>query len=302
MFREGTCPRCREVIQVPDDREKIICMYCGEEILVEEALGSGKKIDYVAYGEYYNKAMAQMQDVVWKCYDPIKEFRKDRYEAVFEEYYGSHREMFEAIQYVYQYDENPEGWLKKLADQLVEQAEADLKTYKSKGKRNQRLLDLNLMLSVYLIPAMRKYPAAFSEPLADCLLKTWNDTFKTSIGKASFDEIEGGFHRKLCYITTAVCESLGKGPDCYELKVLKNYRDEYLEHTPEGHAMVEEYYDLAPTIVKRMEKQPDRDALYRDLYENYLVPCIRQIEAQEYDACRDKYQEMVLNLKARYMS
>lgn len=302
MFREGTCPRCREVIQVPDDREKIICMYCGEEILVKEALGSRKTIDYVAYGEYYNKAMAQMQDVVWKCCDPMKNFRKDKYESVFEEYYSSHREMFEAIQFVYQYDENPEKWLKKLADQLVEQAEADLKTYKSRGKRNQRLLDLNLELSVYLIPAMRKYPASFSEPLADCLLETWNRTFKTSIGKASFDEIEGGFHRKLCYITTAVCESLGKGTDCYELNVLRAYRDQYLDRTPEGHAMVEEYYDLAPTIVKRMAKEPDRDDLYRELYESYLVPCIHQIEAQEYEACRDRYQEMVLNLKARYMS
>lgn len=37
MFREGTCPKCHEKIQVPDDREKILCMYCGEEILVARA-------------------------------------------------------------------------------------------------------------------------------------------------------------------------------------------------------------------------------------------------------------------------
>ena len=56
MFKEGTCPRCRQVIQVPDDREKVICMYCGEEIRVEEALGSAKeerKPDRKAYGEYF---------------------------------------------------------------------------------------------------------------------------------------------------------------------------------------------------------------------------------------------------------
>ncbi len=27
MFREGTCPKCGKQIQVPDDQEKILCMY-----------------------------------------------------------------------------------------------------------------------------------------------------------------------------------------------------------------------------------------------------------------------------------
>ena len=44
MFREGTCPKCHQAIQVPDDREKVICMYCGEEIRVDEALGAKEKV------------------------------------------------------------------------------------------------------------------------------------------------------------------------------------------------------------------------------------------------------------------
>lgn len=302
MFKEGTCPKCHEKIQVPDDRNKIICMYCGQEIRVDEALGAKKEIDYVAYGENYNRAMAEIQDVVWKCYDPMKGFRKDQYEGNFESFYGSHRSLFEAIEYVYRNDEQPDGWLIKLADQLVKAAKDDLATYKLKGSRNQRLLDLNLLISVYMVPAALKYPATFSEPFADCLLERWNKEFHTNVGKATFDEIDNGFHRKLCYITTAVCESLGKGLDCYELQVLKDYRDHYLELTPEGHALVEEYYDIAPTIVKRMDKQRDRDMLYKELYENYVMPCIREIESREYEACREKYQEMVLDLKARYMN
>ena len=35
MFKEGTCPKCHEKIQVPEDREQIICMFCGEEIRVQ---------------------------------------------------------------------------------------------------------------------------------------------------------------------------------------------------------------------------------------------------------------------------
>lgn len=302
MFKEGTCPKCHEKIQVPDDREKIICMYCGQEIRVNEALEGKKEIDYVAYGENYNRAMAEIQDVVWKCYDPMKSFKKDQYEGNFESFYSSHRSLFEAIEYVYRNDEQPDAWLVKLTDQLIKAAKDDLAAYKFKGSRNQRLLDLNLLISVYFVPASLKYPASFSEPFADCLLKRWNEEFKTNVGRATFDEIENGFHRKLCYITTAVCDSLGKGLDCYELQVLKDYRDNYLEQTPEGHALVEEYYDIAPTIVKRMDRQDNRDMLYKALYEDYVMPCIQDIESQEYEACREKYQEMVLSLKAKYLN
>lgn len=302
MFREGTCPKCHEKIQVPDDRDKIICMYCGQEIAVEEALGEKKEIDYVAYGENYNKAMKGLQDVIEKCSNPMKDFRKDKYEKIFEEFYGENRSVFESIEYVYRNDENPEGWLQKLAARFVETAKTDLNGHGSKSKRNQRLLDLNLMLSVYLIPAMMKYPASFSEPFSDCLLENWNREFDTRVGKASFSDIDNGFHKKLCYITTAVCDSLGKGADCYELKLLKNYRDHYLELTPEGHEMVEEYYDIAPTIVKRIEKQEDKDKVYRELYQSYIMPCIQEIERQEYELCRARYQDMVLELKSRYMN
>ncbi len=305
IFREGACPKCHEKIQVPDDREKIICMYCGQEICTDEALNEilkeKKEPDRAAYSENYNRAMAELTDVIQKCYKPMQNFKRDRYADVFDAFYTSHRSMFEAMEYIYRNDEQPESWLEKLSEHFVEAAKKDLKDYKLKSSQNQRLLDFNLLISVYLIPGVRKYPAAFSEPFADCLLKKWNQEFHTSVGKASFEDINNGFHRKLCYVTTAVCESIGKEPGCYELQVLKNYRDGYLETLPDGHALVEEYYDIAPTIVKRIEKQGDRDEIYRGLYQDYIMPCIQDIENQKYETCRERYQEMVKGLKAKYI-
>ncbi len=302
MFKEGTCPKCQEKIQVPDDREKIICMYCGEEILVYQALGEEKKeMDYVAYGENYNQAMAGLKELIQTCYKPMQDFKKNLYEGVFEAFYSSHRSMFEAMEYVYRHDENPENWLRKMADLMIEEARGDLNTCRSKGQKNQRLLDYNFLISVYLVPAMLKYPAQMSEPFADHLIASWNAAFQTSIGKARYDDIDNGFHRKLCYITTAVCESLGKGADCRELALLKAYRDRQLAATPEGQALVEVYYDIAPTIVKRINRRPDKAKIYQSLYEDYLLPCIQDIEAQDYEACETRYQEMVLNLKQKYM-
>lgn len=301
MFKEGTCPRCHEKIQVPDDREKIICMYCGEEIRVDQALGEKKEIDPVAYGENYNCAMEGLRELIRTCYRPMQDFKKNLYEGVFDSFYSGHRRMFEAMEYVYQCEESPERWLEKLADCVTGEAKADLNTYRFKNQKSQRILDFNFLISVYLVPAVLKYPAKMSEPFADLLIAHWNRTFDTSIGKARYDDIDSGFHRKLCYITTAVCECLGKGEDCYELNLLKEYRDTYLERTEEGHALVEAYYDIAPTIVKRIDRRADRRAVYERLYGDYLLPCIRSIEKQDYETCQKQYQEMVLGLKEQYI-
>lgn len=303
MFREGTCPKCQEKIQVPDDREKILCMYCGEEILVDEALGrTRRKVNPAEYEENHDRALNGLRATIRACEKPMQDFRRDRFGDAFDGFYTSHRSMFEAMEYVWQAAGQPEDWLREMAECVIEEAKADMGTYKSKGQRNQRLLDHNFLVSIYLVPALLKYPAKVSDPFAEHLIGAWNEAFGTTLGKATVEEISAGFRRKLCYITTAVCGQLGKGADCRELRLLKDYRDQYLDATPEGHALVEEYYDIAPTIVKRIEKAPDRDQIYGQIYREYLLPCIERIEAEDYEGCKAGYREMVLALKARFIS
>lgn len=302
MFIEGKCPKCQEKIQVPEDREKILCMYCGAEIFVKDALGKKEEMDLVAYGENFNKAMMGMDMVIQKCYKPMETFRKNRYEAVFEEYFEKYRETLDAIDCVYRMEEQKEAWLQKVTLRLIDAAKDDIKSYKFKGQQTQRQMDLNFLISIYLIPSILKYPASFAEPLADEILSQWNQAFKVTLGKAHFDEIEKGFHKKLCYITTAICENLDKGLDCKELQMLKDYRDHYMEQTEEGRLLVEEYYDFAPTIVKRIQKEENYKEIYQNLYQEYLQPCIAHIEAAELELCKEKYQEMVELLKSKYIS
>ena len=75
-----------------------------------------------------------------------------------------------------------------------------------------------------------------------------------------------------------------------------------MDKTDAGHELIEEYYDVAPTIVKRIEREPHSEQVCRELYESYLMPCISDIEAGHMDECQEKYKEMVLDLKSRYMS
>ena len=50
----------------------------------------------------------------------------------------------------------------------------------------------------------------------------------------------GGKH-KGCFLTTAVCEYLGKADDCEELTTLRAYRDEWLAKQSGGVELIEEY-------------------------------------------------------------
>lgn len=183
-------------------------------------------------------------------------------------------------------------------------ARAELEGIPKKGKKNEQQINYNMILAVYVFPAIleQKQKNDSAEPLTDVLVAKWNEAFKTSVGKADYEKIEQGFHRKFCYITTAACERQGKADDCYELELLRSYRDEYLLRREDGEAMVKEYYNIAPTIVNRIGRQEDADAVYEEIWNDYLMDCIHKIENGENEACRERYTEMVYDLKNRYMA
>lgn len=260
-------------------------------------------MDIVAYGENYNRAMQGIEDMLFQAGNPLDSFKRHLYPESFQAYLRKYIEVIDAIEQVYLKSESPdEEWLEKLADHLVEQAANELERIPKKGKRNEQLVNFNMILAVYVFPAILEQKGQSAEPFTDLLVEKWNTAFKTSVGKANYEKIESGFHRKLCYITTAVCESQGKADDCYELELLRDYRDQYLLSTPEGEALVEEYYNIAPTIVSRIARSKAPRQVYEEIWQNYLSPCVRLIEEGQREACRERYMAMVYDLKGRYMA
>jgi hypothetical protein len=172
---------------------------------------------------------------------------------------------------------------------------------KKKRAREQRMMDLNLTMAVFVFPSILQYKGNSSQPLVDKILEGWKREFpKSNLAYAEYEEIEKGFHRKFCYITTAVCESSGRADDCYELTLLRDYRDHYLAEQPEGNEMIHEYYDVAPSIVKHINRKGNASEIYQSIWETYLSPCIHMIEDGELESCRDLYREMVYTLKDEY--
>lgn len=259
-------------------------------------------MDIVAYGETYNQAMQGIEDMLLAEENPMASFKKNVYPEAFQAYLRRHMASVNAMEQIYLQEENPEEWTEKLADRLVAAAQAELDSIPKKGKRSEQQINYNMLLAVFVFPAILELKGQSAEPLTDKILEKWNAAFKTSVGKANYEKIESGFHRKWCYITTAICESQGKPDDCYELELLRSYRDDYLLSTEEGEALVKEYYNIAPTIVNRIGRREDAKAVYGEIWDVYLSDCIRLIEDGDRESCKERYMDMVYDLKGRFMA
>lgn len=103
-----------------------------------------------------------------------------------------------------------------------------------------------------------------------------------------------------CFITTAVCLSLGKDDDCYELMQFRRFRDNWLRNEKDGNALIEEYYAIAPSIVETINNRENSSEIYSMIQEKYLSKCLSLIEVSKYSECKENYINMVNDLKKVY--
>lgn len=212
-----------------------------------------------------------------------------------EEHQSLFREIKEAIE---ESEENFEA----VAACLPEYAEAKLSEVKSKRKRDLVVIDYNMNMVSFFIPLIGEIPSLQAKSLADRIVSKWNEKMPDNkIGLSTVAGIDGGFKKGLCYITTAVCKSLDKPDDCYELTLLRDYRDQYLMAAEESSKIVKAYYDIAPTIVKKIDRRDDAAAVYHDIWNEYIRPCVRLIEEQKNEECKELYRNMVEQLESRYL-
>ena len=102
-----------------------------------------------------------------------------------------------------------------------------------------------------------------------------------------------------CYITSAVCTSLNKPDDCYELNLLRQFRDDCLKNEADGQKLIDEYYNTAPSIVQKINLKENSSEILQDIYIEYISPCIGLIEKNEYLNCKNMYCKMVRDLQQK---
>lgn len=249
----------------------------------------------------YLTALHGMEKIIPDWENPMGSFNKKSYADTFKNYYESNLNVYAAVETGYESAVDKEQFVLNMANAVVESAVSAIDAVTRKRKKDAKLIDMNLCMVVYVLPGILKYGGESAKPLTDIILKRWKEQFpSTNISAAPFEDIEAGFHKKWCYITTAVCETQGKPDDCYELTLFRNYRDGYLMEQPEGEQVIREYYDVAPTIVKRINQLPERDKIYQSIWDMYLEPCMSMIEKGENESCKELYMEMVRKLEEKY--
>lgn len=251
---------------------------------------------------YYLTGIEGMPKMLNCCGDdPLKYFKKQTYISSFQKMYQEHVATLDAIENGYNMVIDKEQFLTNMANALAEYAVEKMNGCARKGQKDRMMMDLNMTMAVYVLPMVLEYRGNSSKLLADKLVEAWKKQFpKSSLQAAEFSYIEKGFHKKFCYITTAVCETFGKQDSCYELTLLRDYRDTYLASLPNGEELIQEYYDVAPSIVKHINQKENAHEIYTSIWEEYLKPCIAMIETDHMDECRVHYQDMVYTLRDRY--
>lgn len=251
---------------------------------------------------YYLTGIEGMPKLLECCEDSMQYFKRNLYADHFHKLYQMNVQTFDAIENGYNSVIDKEQFLKNMAGALIDCAVGKMAQCKRRSAKDRKMIDLNMEMVTFVFPMILEYKGNSSAPLTDKLVEAWKEAFpKSGIQAATYSEIEQGFHRKFCYITTAVCKTFDKPDDCYELTLLRNYRDTYLSSLPGGREMIQEYYDVAPSVVKHIAQRENADEIYCSIWNNYLSPCIQMIEEGQNDACRDKYEEMVRTLRGEYM-
>lgn len=244
-----------------------------------------------------------MEGIISVIKDPetlIKSFKRNHYAEGFQKFYLSMVPALDAVEKLYLSVGEPETMLENMAGSFVSQAKED---YDRQPRRTREVFFINQSLAVagFVFPAILQYKGESSMPLIEQIQKKWKEAFpKSNIKYATFEDIEKGFHRKWCYITTAACQVRGMEDDCEELNLLRDYRDTYMTMQRDGEKLIREYYNIAPSIVKHINMRPDADRIYDRLWETYIAPCILAIREGRMEDCLELYTRMVLDTKDRY--
>ncbi|MCR4587423.1 MAG: hypothetical protein K5682_03340 [Lachnospiraceae bacterium] len=242
-------------------------------------------------------SMQESVSVVWKDYDNyIKQFSRDSYGEAFESFCSANGAFLEEI------CKDPAG-ASLAGDALAASFREILEKETARNKRTNLQMNGNLFLVAYIFPAFfEKLSGEQAKQVIKDIADAWEKEFPGNhLEGASRESIQEGFRKKLCYITTAVCENRKMGIDCEELNLIRSFRDGYMAGSEEGRALIDEYYDIAPTIVKRIDKSSNADKVYQMILQEYILPCVDKIKTGDLSGCMSTYCKMVENLRELFI-
>jgi hypothetical protein len=115
--------------------------------------------------------------------------------------------------------------------------------------------------------------------------------------KSQIDQLNR--EHRCCFLTAACCEAVGVPDDCFELTVLRRYRDQVLSRMPQGPREIADYYVIAPAILSSIRRNRSERELLR-LYFSHILPCAVLAWLGARSLPRVLYTDMVTRLTRRH--
>ena len=99
-----------------------------------------------------------------------------------------------------------------------------------------------------------------------------------------------------CIVTEACCKYLEKSDDCYELRTLRMFRDDWLAKQTNGNTLIQSYYSMAPSIVLQINASLKKNRIYALIWDEYIRPCVELIEKEKYEETKKLYIKGITQL------
>lgn len=238
------------------------------------------------------------------------EFKKETYAEAFRTYLEDNTAVWNMLSSAGTGDmllKEQEQARAQAAEAFVTAARQKAEAVRGRTQKEKLQYNLNLYMVAYVLPAIIAWHGRCgireeeTKQLTGMICGRWQEAFGARIQASDSASIQSGFRQKLCFVTTAVCRGLQKPQDCKEILLMKQFRDGYFAGSAEGKQLTEEYYDIAPTIVKRIAREADPEEKYRYLWSTYIRKCVDYIEEGQNEQCSRLYRSMMAELKAEYM-
>ncbi len=293
-------------LKVPASLAEFSCMYCGARLAQADLLTGAEAAPAAPDETAFSAALEGLSGCIRNYRGYHKRVTKTDYEPAFAEYEAGCHAMVRRL------DAGVAGLpadaraaqLRAAAGRMID----DLAFDWAARKGSRFLFDEDkYVVALFFVPMVLRQELPSGREFADTLQAIWVERYpKSPFYVGDYETLAGGFRKKkflgLCFITTAVCEAEGKPDDCAELTAFRAFRDGYLKAQPDGEALIEEYYRIAPTIVMCIDVCGDRTERYAAIRAQYLQPCYDALQAGDLAGCKTKYVRMVRDLEREYLS
>lgn len=136
-------------------------------------------------------------------------------------------------------------------------------------------------------------------------VETWDGegryrSYSIGDGHRTLIESAGPPDENGCYISTACMEAMGLPDNCHELLVLRKFRDQHLLRTNAGKGLVKVYYDIAPIIVSRIQRDSGAHGTWQAIFTE-IQKAIVLIQQGRFNEAIRCYTRVTLSLRTEYL-